>query len=152
VPNLGERSVVVKHDVTFIGTDAQLLPKFAEVHAVGLHPHLSIQLGQDGCPGGMVPNCEGPGDWPFLVDSSTGGNNRAQRILKSPAVTCLFAYGDIRHQAKEGAAPVGARPCVSLIQAVSEGLGSPLGMSLIMSPHILSGDRVPVCARAIGSI
>jgi len=45
-------------------------------------------------------------------------SNTYAGILQSFAIAGLFADGDICPEAKEGSAPIGTRPCVSLIQAI----------------------------------
>src|SRR5271154_7295671 len=80
-----------------------------------LHP--IVQLYEDRYTGGLVSGLQSPREWPVVFHIAAGAANSPQRILEPTSVVGALMNLDIRHQAEQRTSPIGAAPCVSVVQA-----------------------------------
>src|SRR5690348_4848613 len=103
-------------DLISSARDAELLPQFFQIHMDGRCLPGGVLRGEHMCTGGFVADFEGAGNGPVLIDGASAIDDRAEGVLQAFAVASGDADLDIRDEAEERAAPIGAAPGASAIE------------------------------------
>jgi len=96
-----------------------------EVHQVRRHRsilHAGVEIFQDRNPYGGVSRFQYFLERPVSHEPATVARNGSYSILESEPILRAAMDLDIRQQAKHGAAPIGAPPCMGVIEATVSGL------------------------------
>src|ERR1700722_13065815 len=106
------------------------MPKRRKIGRYRRFFHPIVQLYEDRYAGGIVSSLQSPREWPVVFHVAAGADNSSQRILESVSVVGALMNLDIRHQAKQRTAPIGAAPGVSVVQASIAGGWQSLGKAV----------------------
>lgn len=117
---------VVEDDAFLTVTNSELAPESGQVDLDWGRTPRFIEVFEHRRPSSLIRNSEYPVNRPFVFDRTVGMDNSGKSVLKPEDVLCLLTDSDVGNQAEERATPLGAPPCMRIVEALIEAPGLPM--------------------------